>query len=100
MKSPKKIWSKTMIELTETNIEKATAKSRIAKPLVKVIEFRRYEVRNRETGATYEVKLTKIGNRKFGECNCKAGQAGKHLCYHISSCLPIHLVLASQAQVI
>ncbi len=81
-----------MLEITKENIEKATAKARIAKPLVKVIEFRRYSVTNRETGATYEVRFTKIGGRKFGECNCKATK----ICYHISSSLPIHLVWASQ----
>ncbi len=81
-----------MLEITKESIEKATAKARIAKPLVKVIEFRRYSVTNRETGATYEVRFTKIGGRKFGECNCKATK----ICYHISSCLPINAVLASQ----
>ena len=81
-----------MLEITKETIEKATAKARIAKPLVKVIEFRRYSVTNRETGASYEVKFSKVGNRKFGECTCPATK----ICYHISSCLPINAVLASQ----
>lgn len=89
-----------MIELTNQNIEKASAKAKQTKPLVKIIEFRRYSVTNRETGANYTVKFTKIGNKKFGECDCKCGQAGKYVCKHIAASLPIHLVLASQAQTI
>ncbi len=85
-----------MIEITKTNIEKATNKARQTKPLVKVIEFRHYQVTNRETGTKYEVKFSKIGNRKFGECTCKAGQAGKFLCYHIGAAIGLHVVLSEQ----
>lgn len=87
-----------MIELTPERLEKATAKARITKPLVKVIEFRRYAVTNRETGANYEVKFSKVGNRKFGECNCKAGQAGKFACHHLIAALSRHLAYAAQIQ--
>jgi hypothetical protein len=80
-----------MIELTNERLEKATAKARIEKPKVRVIQFRTYAVTNK-TGVTYTVKFSKVGGKKFGECDCKATVA----CYHISSCLPIHLVLASQ----
>ncbi len=80
-----------MIELTNENIEKANAKARIEKPRVRVIEFRTYTVTNKN-GATYTVKFYKVGSRKMAECDCVATK----VCYHISSCLPIHLVLASQ----
>ncbi len=89
-----------MIELNKENIEKAIEKARATKPLVKIIEFRRYSVTNRETGANYTVNFYKIGGRKFGECDCKCGQQGKYVCKHIAASLPIHLVLASQAQAI
>ena len=85
-----------MIELTLERLEKATAKARITKPLVKVIEFRKYQVTNRDTGATYEVKFSKVGSRKFGECNCKAGQAGKYACHHLIAGLSRHLAYAEQ----
>jgi hypothetical protein len=80
-----------MLEITKESIEKATAKARIEKPKVRVIEFRTYAVTNK-TGVTYTVKFYKVGSRKMAECDCVATK----VCYHISSCLPIHLVLASQ----
>ena len=85
-----------MIEINETNIQKAIAKARQSKPLVKVIEFRTYRVTNRENGNTYTVKFSKVGNRKFAECDCKAGRAGKFLCYHVGSSIGYHIVLAEQ----
>lgn len=89
-----------MIELTPEKLEKATAKARITKPLVKVIEFRHYAVTNRETGANYEVKFSKVGSRKFGECSCKAGQAGKFACHHLIAALSRHLAYAAQMQTV
>jgi hypothetical protein len=81
-----------MIEITKTNIEKAINKARQTKPFVKVIEFRRYSVTNKITGATYEVKFTKINNTKYAECNCKATV----ICYHIGASIGAHIVLAEQ----
>ncbi len=85
-----------MIEITKESIEKAIQKARQTKPLVKVIEFRHYQVTNRETGAKYEVKFSKIGNRKFAECDCKAGLQGKYICYHIGASVGLHVVLSEQ----
>jgi hypothetical protein len=81
-----------MLEITKESIEKATAKARIAKPLVKVIEFRRYAVTNKTTGANYEVKFYKIGNQKFADCTCPATK----ICYHIGASIGAHIVLAEQ----
>jgi hypothetical protein len=81
-----------MIEITKTNIEKAINKARQTKPFVKVIEFRRYQVTNKITGATYEVKFTKINNRKFAQCDCKATV----ICYHIGASIGAHIVLAER----
>jgi hypothetical protein len=85
-----------MIEITKENIEKAIERARQEKPLVKVIEFRRYSVTNKATGANYTVKFSKIGNRKFAECDCKAGQQGKYLCKHVGASIGIHIVIAGQ----
>lgn len=87
-----------MIELTPDRLEKATAKAKQCKPLVKVLEFRRYQVTNRETGASYEVTFTKIDDKKFGQCSCKAGEQGKYACYHLISALSRHLAYAAQIQ--
>jgi hypothetical protein len=81
-----------MIEITSANIEKAINKARQTKPFVKVIEFRLYSVTNKTTGATYEVKFTKINNTKYAECNCKATV----ICYHIGASIGAHIVLAEQ----
>jgi hypothetical protein len=85
-----------MIEINETNIQKAIAKARQTKPLVKVIEFRHYQVTNRETGAKYEVKFSKVSGKKFADCNCKCGLQGKYVCKHIGSSIGLHIVLAAQ----
>jgi hypothetical protein len=85
-----------MIEINTQNLDKAIAKARQTKPLVKVIEFRTYQVTNRETGAKYQVKFSKVGNRKFAECNCKCGLQGKFLCYHVGASIGYHIVLSEQ----
>jgi SWIM zinc finger len=85
-----------MLEITKENIQKATAKARETKPLVKILEFRKYQVTNRETGAKYTVKFSKIGNRKFAECDCKCGQQRRYICKHIGASIGIHIVLAAQ----
>jgi uncharacterized Zn finger protein len=85
-----------MIEINQTNLQKAIEKARQTKPLVKVLEFRTYQVTNRETGATYTVKFSKVNNRKFADCSCKCGQQGKYACKHIAASIGIHLLLAAQ----
>jgi hypothetical protein len=87
---------KKMIEINTQNLDKAIAKARTAKPLVKVIEFRTYQVTNKETGATYTVKFSKVGGKKFADCSCKCGLQGKYLCYHIGASIGYHVVLSEQ----
>jgi hypothetical protein len=83
-----------MLEITKENIEKAIEKARATKPLVKVIQFRLYSVTNKETGANYTVKFSKIGNKKFAECDCRASR----VCYHIGASVGLHIILAEQMQ--
>jgi hypothetical protein len=85
-----------MIEINEMNIQKAIEKARQTKPLVKVIEFRTYQVTNRETGAKYTVKFSKVGGKKFADCNCKCGLQDKYVCKHIGASIGLHIVLAAQ----
>ena len=84
-----------MIQLTADNLKNAVAKAKATKPKVRVIEFRRYEVTNGD-GITYTVRLTKIGGKPHGDCDCVATK----VCYHIAASLDIHLVLASQMQTV
>jgi uncharacterized Zn finger protein len=86
-----------MIEINEYNTVKAIEKARQTKPLVKVIEFRTYQVTNRETGAKYEVKFSKVNGKKYADCNCKCGLQGKYVCKHIAASIGIHLLLAANA---
>jgi hypothetical protein len=81
-----------MLEITKENIEKAIEKAKATKPKVKVLEFRRYAVTNKTTGANYEVKFYKISGKKFAECDCKATK----ICYHIGASIGAHIVLAEQ----
>lgn len=85
-----------MIEITRENIQKAIDRAKQTKPRVKVIQFRLYSVTNKETGANYTVKFSKISNKKFAECSCKCGQKGKFVCKHIGASIGIHIVLAAQ----
>jgi hypothetical protein len=80
-----------MIEINTQNLDKAIAKARQTKPLIKVIQFRRYSVTNKITGATYTVKFSKIGGKKLAECDCAATK----VCYHIGAAIGIHIVLAA-----
>ncbi len=81
-----------MLQITKESIERATAKARIEKPKVRVLEFRTYLVTNKTTGANYTVKFTKINNTKYAECNCKATV----ICYHIGASIGAHIVLAER----
>jgi hypothetical protein len=81
-----------MIEINQHNIQRAIEKARQTKPLVRVIEFRTYQVTNRTTGAQYTVKFSKVGGKKLAECDCKATK----VCYHIASSVALHIVLATQ----
>jgi hypothetical protein len=85
-----------MIEINEQNTAKAIEKARQTKPLVRVIEFRTYQVTNKETGATYVVKFSKVNGKKFADCNCKCGLQSKYVCKHIGASIGIHIVLAAQ----
>lgn len=85
-----------MIELTTADkLQNAINKARQQKPRVKVLNFGRYAVQNKETGATYEVICKRHGKRKLAACNCIAGQQNKP-CYHVASAVSIHLQLAAE----
>ncbi len=84
-----------MIQLTTIEaMQKAIDKARKSKPFVKVLEFRRYEVRNRQTGATYTVQFDVQGGKRLASCDCKAGQRAQ-LCYHVASAAGAHVIIAA-----
>ncbi len=84
-----------MVQLTTTeSMKKQIAKARAVKPFVKITGWRRYEVRNRQTGATYSVNFEVIDGARFAHCTCKAGQLDR-CCYHVASAAGIHVVIAA-----
>ncbi len=84
-----------MIEINENSnaMHRATAKARIAKPFVRVTAWRRYEVTNKKSGATYHVEFDVRNGKRLASCDCKAGQR-ETLCYHVASSAGIHACVA------
>ncbi len=88
---------KTMIQLTTVEaMEKAITKARTVKPRVRVVRFGRYEVTNKQTGATYFVTCERRNGKRFAACSCKAGERG-NACYHVASAASVHIQLAAEA---
>jgi hypothetical protein len=83
-----------MIELNDTNTLRASAKSRAERPLVRFVAFRHYQVTNR-AGATYNVRFDKRDGKPMAECDCAAGKAERFVCYHVTSALPHHQMIAA-----
>lgn len=87
-----------MIQLrTADQLTNAITKARAVKPFVRVNCFGSYDVRNKETGATYNVVCLKREGKRFAHCTCKAGSRGQ-VCYHVASAVSIHLQLAAERQ--
>jgi hypothetical protein len=85
-----------MIKLTTPEaIESQINKARTVKPLVRVLQFRKYAVTNKQTGATYTVEFTRQGREKFAGCTCKAGERGR-ACYHVAAAASIHMQIAQE----
>lgn len=84
-----------MIQLTTTeNMKKQIEKARAVKPFVKITGWRRYEVRNRQTGATYNVMFHVMDGARFASCSCRAGQLDR-VCYRDASAAGVHVVIAA-----
>jgi hypothetical protein len=85
-----------MIELNESKMKKAIEKARTVKPLVRISAWRKYEVTNRQTGASYAVEFDVVNGRRMASCTCAAGQAGRFVCYHIAGAAGAHVMIAAQ----
>lgn len=69
-----------MIQLTTPDkLTNAIAKARAVKPFVRVNCFGSYDVRNKQTGATYNVVCLKREGKRFAHCTCKAGSRAQAL---------------------
>jgi uncharacterized Zn finger protein len=88
-----------MIELTENTMQRAIAKARAeAKNLVvrMTTAARMYRVENKAKGAIYTVNFFVRNGKRFGNCDCKAGQDGRFACKHLAAAAGLNQYLASQ----
>ena len=88
---------KTMFILKDkTQLEKAVAKARKIKPIVRMIVFGKYSVKG-SNGNSYTVNLRREANQKIVECECKGGMRGL-VCYHSVSAIELHSTIAKHRQ--
>jgi hypothetical protein len=74
-----------MIELKSTEqLSKAIERTKAGSFFVRFVMFRQYRVENRANGRTHNVNFFVRAGRRFGHCDCKAGE--RHMiCKHLSA---------------
>ena len=72
-----------MLELTTENTAKAIERCKKLKPKVQFIADRTFAVKSANNGNIYTVRFDVQDGKKLGQCDCKAGQQGKYVCYHL-----------------
>lgn len=72
-----------MIRLTTENTQRAIERCKQLKPKVRFIKDRLFVVYSANNGNSYTVRFDVQNGEKFAECNCKSGESGKYVCYHI-----------------
>jgi hypothetical protein len=82
-----------MLKLETSKMTNAIATAKIVRPKVRCTGDGRYKVTGRQ-GNEYTVVLTspKPG-LKLGSCECAAGQAGRHCCFHIAAACSLHVAI-------
>ena len=70
--------------VNKAKLEAATERARVQKPLIKELEFGRYEVRASDGQGRYSVEYKKLDGQIYASCNC---QGKKGVCLHCASCL-------------
>ena len=81
-----------MIEISRGRLGKAIEKARRVKNHVRVLAWRKYEVRTPEQHI-YTVTFSVRGGSKLADCTCAAG-AKNQACYHIASAIALHCHIA------
>jgi|GEM_PF-1175694 len=71
--------------VNKAQLEAAVERAKASKPLIKEIEFGRYEVRASDGQGRYSVEYKKLDGQIYASCNCKGGVKGA--CYHVASTL-------------
>lgn len=78
-----------MIELHPDRMGKAIEKAKRVRSHIKMIAWRKYEVRTPEN-RTYTVTFDAQPGKKLAGCTC----AAKAECYHIAAAVTVHLAIA------
>lgn len=77
-------------------MQNAIGRSRILRPKVIFISDRVFEVQSANNNNSYTVRFSLGENGdKFGQCECKAGQSGRFVCYHIASAAQVNIIRQS-----
>jgi hypothetical protein len=74
-----------MIKLTTENTQRAIERCKQLKPKVSFVDERVFTVQSANNDNSYTVRFELQNGEKFGECNCKAGENGKYVCYHLAA---------------
>ncbi len=80
-----------MIKLTTENTTKAIERCRKLKPQVRFVAERVFAVRSANNTNSYTVRFDVKDGEKFGECECKAGESGKYVCYHLVGAATVNI---------
>ena len=80
-----------MIELTKENTAKAIERCKKLKPKVIFISERVFEVQSANNSNSYTVRFDVRSGKKFASCECKAGQEGRFVCYHVAGAAAVNI---------
>jgi len=72
-----------MLKLTTENKARAIERCKQLRPKVIFTQDRVFEVKSANNENSYTLRFEVQNGEKFGECECKAGQSGRFVCYHI-----------------
>jgi hypothetical protein len=80
-----------MIKLTTENTQRAIEKCKQLKPKVSFIADRTFSVKSANNANSYTVRFAVQNGEKFGVCECKAGESGRWVCYHLVAAATVNI---------
>lgn len=84
-----------MIEIkSAADLGKAIERAKAGCLFVRFIQFRQFKVENRVNGQTYNVNFFVRAGRRFGHCDCRAGERGL-ACKHLAAAAAVQTGIAA-----
>ncbi len=80
-----------MIKLTTENTVRAIERCKQLKPTVRFVADRIFAVQSANNSNSYTVRFEVKDGEKFGQCECKAGESGKFVCYHLVAAATVNI---------